>query len=73
MRVLGTMWAFSRLLAGVVWVAVGLTWSRRRATWRFRRRLARQGISRAEAAVLVRGYRDMVDLPLRRLVSNRGG
>jgi len=73
MRVLGTVWAFFRLFAALSAVAAGLLWSRRWATRRFRRRLARQGISRREAAVLSQGYRSMVSLPLRELISNRGG
>ncbi len=72
MRVLGAVWAFVRLFWALGCVAVGLLWSRRWATRRFRRRLARQGIPPEAAAVLTRGYRDMVSVPLRRWILNKG-
>ncbi len=72
MRVLSAVLAFVRLLGALGCVAVGLLWSRRWATRRFRRRLSSQGIPPEVAGALTRGYRDMVSFPLREWIANKG-
>jgi len=47
-----------RLLAALIGFSIGYVWVRRRAVATFRRRLRRQGVPAAEAAVLASDYRE---------------